>query len=261
MGEKIRPTILARDVRKQFGTVEVLRGVNLEVAPSEVVVLLGSSGSGKSTFLRCINQLEEIDGGWIEIDGEPAGYRVVGSQIKQLSATERARQRRNLGMVFQQFNLFAHLTALQNIIEAPISVLGMPRARADEEGRELLARVGLADKADLYPYQLSGGQQQRVAIARALAMGPKVMLFDEPTSALDPELVGEVLGVMKSVAQSGTTMLVVTHEMTFAREVADRVCFMDQGIIIQSGNFDSLLTNPASQKVASFVKQLESTGA
>jgi polar amino acid transport system ATP-binding protein len=229
-----------------------LKGVSLEVRTSEVVVILGSSGSGKSTFLRCLNQLEDIEAGWIEIDGEPAGYEVVGGVIRKLNDRQRARQRRQLGMVFQQFNLFSHLTALENVIEAPIHVLGVGRSEAVDAGMELLRTVGLAEKAALYPYQLSGGQQQRVAIARSLAMKPKVMLFDEPTSALDPELVGEVLAVMKSVAQTGTTMVVVTHEMSFAREVSDRIEFMDNGVIVQSATFEDMMSNPASPKVASF---------
>ena len=246
---------MARDVRKSFGPNEVLKGVSLSVQRSEVVVIVGSSGSGKSTFLRCLNQLEEIDAGWIEIDGEPAGHTIDGDRIRKLPERLRVRQRRQLGMVFQQFNLFPHLTALENVMEAPLSVKHEPRGEVHERAQQLLARVGLADRAGLYPYQLSGGQQQRVAIARALAMQPKVMLFDEPTSALDPELVGEVLEVMKTVAQAGTTMIVVTHEMAFAREVADRIEFMDGGVIIQSAGFEELVANPASPKVANFMRQ------
>lgn len=249
-----RPVVMARDVRKSFGANEVLKGVTLEVAGSEVVVILGSSGSGKSTFLRCLNQLEDIDGGWIEIDGDPAGYSYANGTVRRLKPHDRVRQRRALGMVFQQFNLFEHLTALENITVAPTSVKGMSQAEARRRGLELLELVGLADRAQHYPSQLSGGQQQRVAIARALAMSPKVMLFDEPTSALDPELVGEVLAVMKSVANSGTTMIVVTHEIGFARDVADRIVFMDNGVIIQSGTYAELSGNPVSPKVASFFR-------
>ncbi|TKT78217.1 amino acid ABC transporter ATP-binding protein [Aquamicrobium sp. LC103] len=251
----VQPVVFAHEVRKRFGENEVLRGVNLNVHASEVVVILGSSGSGKSTFLRCLNQLEEIDGGWIEIDGDPAGYEVVGGVVRPLGDRRKVLQRRALGMVFQQFNLFQHLTALENVTEAPISVRGTPKAEARDKALALLETVGLADRARLYPYQLSGGQQQRVAIARALAMEPKVMLFDEPTSALDPELVGEVLSVMKTVAKAGTTMIVVTHEMGFAQEVSDRVEFMDNGVIVQSGPFNELVSNPASAKVAAFVRQ------
>ncbi len=248
------PVVLARDVRKSFGANEVLKGINLSVKRSEVVVILGSSGSGKSTFLRCLNQLEDIDGGWIEIDGEPIGYTYSDGRIRRLPARRRVAQRRALGMVFQQFNLFQHLTAIGNVMEAPVSVRGLPRTVAHEQGMTLLEQVGLADHAKLYPYQLSGGQQQRVAIARALAMEPKVMLFDEPTSALDPELVGEVLAVMKNVAKSGTTMIVVTHEMGFASEVSDRVVFMDGGVVIQDAPFAELVADPACAKVASFVR-------
>ncbi|CAH1660829.1 MULTISPECIES: amino acid ABC transporter ATP-binding protein [unclassified Chelatococcus] len=248
------PVVVARDIRKSFGQNQVLKGVNLSVRASEVVVILGSSGSGKSTFLRCLNQLEDIDGGWIEIDGESIGYDYVNGRVRRLSAHRRMLQRRALGMVFQQFNLFQHLTAIGNVMEAPVSVRGIAKSTARAQAMAFLEKVGLADKANLYPYQLSGGQQQRVAIARALAMEPKVMLFDEPTSALDPELVGEVLAVMKDVARSGTTMIVVTHEMGFASEVSDRVVFMDHGVVIQDAPFEDLAANPASGKVASFVR-------
>ncbi|CAH1678732.1 lysine/arginine/ornithine ABC transporter/histidine ABC transporter, ATP binding subunit [Hyphomicrobiales bacterium] len=254
METRKNPVVVARDVHKSFGQNQVLKGVNLSVRASEVVVILGSSGSGKSTFLRCLNQLEDIDGGWIEIDGESMGYEYSNGRVRRLSAHRRVLQRRALGMVFQQFNLFQHLTAIGNVMEAPISVRGMAKSVAREQGMAFLQKVGLVDKANLYPYQLSGGQQQRVAIARALAMEPKVMLFDEPTSALDPELVGEVLSVMKDVAKSGTTMIVVTHEMGFASEVSDRVVFMDGGIVIQDAPFAELAANPASPKVASFVR-------
>ncbi|MBS7696509.1 MULTISPECIES: amino acid ABC transporter ATP-binding protein [unclassified Chelatococcus] len=248
------PVVVARDIRKSFGQNQVLKGVNLSVRASEVVVILGSSGSGKSTFLRCLNQLEDIDGGWIEIDGESIGYEYSNGRVRRLPAHRRVQQRRALGMVFQQFNLFQHLTAIGNVMEAPVSVRGITKSAARAQAMSFLEKVGLADKAHLYPYQLSGGQQQRVAIARALAMEPKVMLFDEPTSALDPELVGEVLAVMKDVAKSGTTMIVVTHEMGFASEVSDRVVFMDGGVVIQDAPFAEMAANPASPKVASFVR-------
>lgn len=248
------PVVMARDVRKSFGAHEVLKGVTMEVFASEVVVILGSSGSGKSTFLRCLNQLEDIDGGWIEIDGDPAGYSYTEGTVRRLKPHERVRQRRELGMVFQQFNLFQHLTALENVTVALISVKRVPKAEARKRGMELLELVGLADRCQYYPSQLSGGQQQRVAIARGLAMNPKVMLFDEPTSALDPELRGEVLAVMKSVANTGTTMIVVTHEIGFAKEVADRIVFMDDGVIIQTGTYAELSGKPVSPKVASFFR-------
>ena len=220
----------AQDIQKSFGELQILKGISLQVRRGEVVVLIGASGSGKTTFIRCINLLEDIQGGRIRVNGRAMGYRerADGSLVRD-SERNIARQRRDIGMVFQRFNLFPHMTALENIIEAPIQVLGVARAQALEQARGLLARVGLADKASHYPSMLSGGQQQRVAIARALAMKPQAMLFDEPTSALDPETVGEVLQVMKELAEEGMTMVVVTHEMGFAREVADRVVVLDQG--------------------------------
>jgi polar amino acid transport system ATP-binding protein len=215
--------------------------------------LLGPSGSGKSTFLRCINHLEKIHSGRLSVDGELVGYRQVGNKLYELNEAQVARQRLATGMVFQRFNLFPHMTALENIIEGPVQVLRRPRAEAVEEARGLLARVGLAHKADAFPVELSGGQQQRVAIARALAMKPKLMLFDEPTSALDPELVGEVLTVMRDLARSGMTMIVVTHELGFAREVAGRVVFMDQGQIIETGPPSEILARPSNPRTADFI--------
>ncbi|MEJ5282146.1 amino acid ABC transporter ATP-binding protein [Pseudomonas sp. MYb541] len=228
--------IEALDIHKSFGTLQILKGISLQVRRGEVVVLIGASGSGKTTFIRCINLLEDIQGGRIRVNGRAMGYRERGDgSLVRDSERNIARQHRDIGMVFQRFNLFPHMTALENIIEAPIQVLGTPRAEALEQARGLLARVGLADKANHYPSMLSGGQQQREAIARALAMKPQAMLFDEPTSALDPETVGEVLQVMKALAEEGMTMVVVTHEMGFAREVADRVVVLDQGELIEQG--------------------------
>jgi polar amino acid transport system ATP-binding protein len=247
------PMVRAIDVRKHFGSVHAVDGVSLDVARGEVVCVIGPSGSGKSTFLRCINQLEQIDSGAIWVEDELLGYRQADSQLHRLSDAEVARQRREIGMVFQRFNLFHHMTALQNIIEGPVTVQKRPRADAIKDAEALLARVGLADKRDSYPIELSGGQQQRVAIARALAMKPKLMLFDEPTSALDPELVGEVLAVMRDLATSGMTMVVVTHELGFAREVADRVVFMDHGKIVESGRADSVLVAPVQQRTKDFI--------
>ncbi|GLY80825.1 amino acid ABC transporter ATP-binding protein [Actinoallomurus iriomotensis] len=246
----------AAGVRKRFGHLEVLNGIDLDVAAGEVVVVLGPSGSGKSTFLRCINHLETIDGGSIHVDGELIGFRAEGGRVRHLRKREITRQRREIGMVFQQFNLFPHLTVLQNIVEAPTGVRREPSARAREHALELLRRVGLEDKAGAYPRQLSGGQQQRVAIARALAMRPKLMLFDEPTSALDPELVGEVLATMKSLADDGLTMIVVTHEIGFAREVADRVVFMDDGLVVESGPPSQVLENPANPRTKAFLSKV-----
>ncbi|WUV04598.1 amino acid ABC transporter ATP-binding protein [Actinoallomurus sp. NBC_01490] len=248
--------VRAAGVRKRFGHLEVLNGIDLDVAPGEVVVVLGPSGSGKSTFLRCINHLETIDGGSIHVDGELIGFRADGGRVRHLRKREITRQRREIGMVFQQFNLFPHLTVLQNIVEAPTGVRREPSARAREHALELLRRVGLEEKAGAYPRQLSGGQQQRVAIARALAMRPKLMLFDEPTSALDPELVGEVLTTMKSLADDGLTMIVVTHEIGFAREVADRVVFMDGGLIVESGPPSEVLENPANPRTKAFLSKV-----
>jgi polar amino acid transport system ATP-binding protein len=239
---------------KTFGTVRALDDVSLQVAPGEVVCIIGPSGSGKSTFLRCVNQLERLDGGAIWVDGELVGYRQVGDTLYELSDREAARQRLASGMVFQRFNLFGHMTALENVIEGPVTVLKRPRREAIAAAEELLSRVGLADKRDAYPSELSGGQQQRVAIARALAMRPKLMLFDEPTSALDPELVGEVLAVMRDLARSGMTMIVVTHELGFAREVADRVAFMDRGAVVEQGPPNEILVRPAETRTQNFIK-------
>jgi len=249
--------IEALDVHKSFGDLEILKGISLQVRKGEVVVLIGASGSGKTTFIRCINLLEDIQSGRIRVNGQNMGYRerADGSLVRD-SERNIARQRRDIGMVFQRFNLFAHMTALENIIEAPIHVLGVPRQEALSKGRELLARVGLADKAAHYPSMLSGGQQQRVAIARALAMKPKAMLFDEPTSALDPETVGEVLEVMKELAEDGMTMVVVTHEMGFAREVADRVVVLDQGELIEQGPPHQIFTRPSHPRTQAFLSRV-----
>ncbi|TDD06816.1 amino acid ABC transporter ATP-binding protein [Nonomuraea deserti] len=248
--------VRARGVRKHFGHLEVLKGIDLEVRQGEVVVVLGPSGSGKSTFLRCVNHLETIDGGSIHVDGELIGFEASGGRVRHLRRREITRQRREIGMVFQQFNLFPHFTVVQNVIEAPVGVRGEPRGQARERAHALLRRVGLEEKADAYPRQLSGGQQQRVAIARALAMRPKLMLFDEPTSALDPELVGEVLAVMKGLAEDGLTMIVVTHEVGFAREVADRVVFMDDGVVVESGAPADVLDRPASPRTKAFLSRV-----
>ncbi|WP_040795558.1 amino acid ABC transporter ATP-binding protein [Nocardia higoensis] len=248
--------IRAERVCKSFGALQVLKGVSLEVARGEVMCLIGPSGSGKSTFLRCINHLEQVNAGRLYVDGELVGYRQKGGKLYQLHPREAARQRRDIGMVFQHFNLFPHRTALENIIEAPTQVKKVPKAKALERGRELLARVGMTDKADAYPAQLSGGQQQRLAIARALAMDPKLMLFDEPTSALDPELVGEVLTVMRELADSGMTMVVVTHEMGFAREVADQLVFMDGGVVVESGPPREMLAEPKHERTKAFLSRL-----
>ena len=246
----------AQSIHKSFGITEVLKGITLEVKPGEVVCLLGPSGSGKSTFLRCINHLEKIKAGRLYVDGELVGYRQQGDRLHELHDTEIARKRTEIGMVFQNFNLFPHMTALDNIIEAPCQVKGESKATARQHATELLDQVGLADKASFYPRQLSGGQQQRVAIARALAMRPKLMLFDEPTSALDPELVGDVLAVMRALAQSGMTMIVVTHEIGFAREVADTVVFMDDGVVVESGPPSELLANPRHERTRAFLAQV-----
>ncbi|MEV5890806.1 amino acid ABC transporter ATP-binding protein [Nonomuraea fuscirosea] len=246
----------ARAVRKHFGHLEVLKGIDLDVRAGEVVVVLGPSGSGKSTFLRCVNHLETIDGGAIHVDGELIGFQASGGKVRHLRKKEITRQRGEIGMVFQQFNLFPHMTVLQNVIEAPVGVRGEPREQVRERAHALLRRVGLADKAGSYPRQLSGGQQQRVAIARALAMRPKLMLFDEPTSALDPELVGEVLATMKGLAEDGLTMIVVTHEIGFAREVADRVVFMDEGVVVESGTPADVLDNPSSPRTKAFLSRV-----
>jgi polar amino acid transport system ATP-binding protein len=248
--------VKAEGVHKRYGGNEVLKGISLEVARGEVVCLLGVSGSGKSTFLRCINHLEQIDRGRLWVDGELVGYRQVGDRLHELHDRDVCRHRAEVGMVFQRFNLFGHMTALQNVIEAPIHVRKLPRGEAVERARQLLDRVGLGNRADAYPTQLSGGQQQRVAIARALAMSPKLMLFDEPTSALDPELVGEVLDVMKSLAREGMTMVVVTHEMGFAREVADRVVMMDQGLVIESAPPEQFFGAPSHERTRQFLSKI-----
>ena len=247
------PLVSIRKVAKHFGTFQALNGVSLDVVQGEVLCIIGASGSGKTTLLRCINQLVEIDAGAIWVDGELVCYRRVDDRLFPLTEAEIARQRLKTGMVFQRFNLFPHMTALENIIEGPVQVLKRDRAEAVREARTLLERVGLAAKADAFPANLSGGQQQRVAIARALAMQPKLMLFDEPTSALDPELVGEVLAVMQELARSGMTMIVVTHELGFAREVADRVVFMDHGAIVEQGSAEAVLGSPREERTRAFL--------
>ncbi|MEV0401510.1 amino acid ABC transporter ATP-binding protein [Actinoallomurus sp. NPDC050550] len=252
-GTPASPMVRAERVRKSFGRLEVLRDITLDVAEGEVVCLIGPSGSGKSTFLRCINHLERVDGGRIWVDGKVVGYAQRGGRLHELSDKEICKRRTEIGMVFQHFNLFPHMTALQNLIEAPRRALGEKKESATGRALELLDRVGLADKAGAYPRQLSGGQQQRVAIARALCMRPKLLLFDEPTSALDPELVGEVLTVMRDLAASGMTMIVVTHEMGFAREVADRVLFFDNGQVVEEGPADQVITNPRHNRTRAFL--------
>ena len=245
--------VKAEAVHKSFGRLEVLKGISLEVATKEVMCLLGPSGSGKSTFLRCINHLEKINAGRLWVDGELVGYRQSGNKIYELRESEVAKKRSEIGMVFQRFNLFPHKTAIQNVIEAPIKVKKVKKAQAIERGRDILKQVGLSDKVDEYPARLSGGQQQRVAIARALAMEPKLMLFDEATSALDPELVKEVLDVMRDLAREGMTMVVVTHEMGFARDVADRVVFMDGRVVVEEGPPASVLENPREERTKRFL--------
>ena len=251
------PMVQVEGLHKMFGDLHVLKGVDLEVARGSVCVVLGPSGSGKSTLLRCVNELEEITGGRVRVDGELMGYREVTkdgrTRLHRLHPKVVARQRSRIGMVFQRFNLFPHMTALENVAEAPVQVRGLSKAQARARASELLDRVGLADRADHYPAQLSGGQQQRVAIARALAMDPELMLFDEPTSALDPELVGEVLAVMRDLARSGMTMMVVTHEIGFAREVADTVVFMDEGVIVEQGSPEQVLGDPQHERTRSFL--------
>jgi polar amino acid transport system ATP-binding protein len=253
--ESQSPLVVARNVHKSYGDNEVLKGIDLDVNPSEVVVILGPSGSGKSTFLRCINHLEDIDRGSIMVGGEQIGYELRGEKLHKLSEKAIARQRRDIGMVFQQFNLYPHMTVLQNIVEAPIGVHKESRQDAEKYARELLQKVGLSDKADAYPRHLSGGQQQRVAIARALAVKPKLMLFDEPTSALDPELVGEVLSTMRDLALQGLTMIVVTHEIGFAKEAADRVVFMDRGYVVEQGSAQEVLVNPQHPRTQAFLSR------
>jgi polar amino acid transport system ATP-binding protein len=252
-----RPMLAMAGMVKSFGANHVLRGISLSVAPAEAVVVIGPSGSGKTTLLRCINMLEDYQEGTVTVDGEPVGYRADPrtGQRQRMSEREIAAAREHIGIVFQSYNLFPHMTALQNIVAAPIRVKGVPRARAEARGRELLALVGLSDKAHEYPVRLSGGQQQRVAIARALAMGPKIMLFDEVTSALDPELVGEVLAAMQQLARDGMTMVVVTHEMSFARDVADRIVFMDGGTIVEEGKPEQLFSAPRTERVRQFLKR------
>ena len=248
--------VKAESVFKNYGRLEVLRGVDLEVRPKEVMCIIGPSGSGKSTFLRCINHLEKIDAGRLSVDGELVGYQQRGDRLYELRDDEVSKKRAEIGMVFQSFNLFPHMTALQNVIEAPIRVKRESREVAVDRGRKLLARVGVKEKMNAYPRQLSGGQQQRVAIARALAMEPKLMLFDEPTSALDPELVGEVLDVMRGLAEDGMTMIVVTHEMGFAREVGDSLVFMDAGVVVEKGKPKDVLANPQQERTQSFLSKV-----
>ncbi|MHA7664584.1 amino acid ABC transporter ATP-binding protein [Mycolicibacterium sp. HS_4_1] len=248
--------VRAEKVCKSFGALQVLKGVTLEVERGQVLVLVGPSGSGKSTFLRCINHLEQVSAGRLYVDEQLVGYRERGGKLHELPAKEAARQRRDVGMVFQHFNLFPHRTALENIIEAPVHVKGVKRDMAVSRARDLLDQVGLSSKAGAYPAQLSGGQQQRVAIARALAMEPKLMLFDEPTSALDPELVGEVLSVMKKLAQHGMTMVVVTHEMGFAREVADQLVFMDGGVVVERGAPREVMADPKHERTKAFLSKV-----
>ena len=250
------PMVLAEKVSKNFGSNRVLRGISLKVDPGEVLCMVGPSGSGKSTFLRCINHLEVVDGGRLSVDGQLVGYRQKGEKLYELKLKEAAFQRQEIGMVFQRFNLFPHLTALENITLAPMRVKKLSKTAATARAVELLERVGLEDKGDAYPAHLSGGQQQRVAIARALAMDPKLMLFDEPTSALDPELVGEVLDVMKGLAKSGMTMIVVTHEMGFAREVADTLVFMDEGVVVEAGPPRQILSDPQHDRTKAFLSKV-----
>lgn len=250
------PMVKAEAVHKSFGLVEVLKGIDLEVAPREVFCLIGPSGSGKSTFLRCINHLEQINAGRLYVDGDLVGYRQKGDRLYELKDREVAAKRRDIGMVFQRFNLFPHMTAMGNVMEAPLRVKREAKAVAYERAVALLDRVGLRDKAGAYPAQLSGGQQQRVAIARALAMQPKLMLFDEPTSALDPELVGEVLDVMRGLAEDGMTMIVVTHEMGFAREVGDALVFMDDGVVVEAGHPRDVLTDPRHDRTKAFLSKV-----
>ena len=250
------PVVLAEGVKKSFGRVSVLKSIDLAVMTGEVMCLVGPSGSGKSTFLRCINHLEQVNAGRLLVDGKLVGYAERNGKLHELKPRDAAAQRRDVGMVFQRFNLFPHFTALENVVEAPIRVKGMNKAKAQERGKELLARVGLAQKFNSYPGHLSGGQQQRVAIARALAMDPKLMLFDEPTSALDPELVGEVLDVMRELANTGMTMIVVTHEMGFAREVADSLVFMDDGVVVETGDPAEVISNPQHKRTQAFLSKV-----
>jgi polar amino acid transport system ATP-binding protein len=252
----IEPALRVEGVRKSYGQIEVLKGIDIQVKPGEVACLVGPSGSGKSTFLRCINHLEKINSGRLYVHGELVGYKEKKGRLYELTDREVCRKRAEIGMVFQNFNLFQHMTVLENIIEAPTRVLKISKEEAVIHARELLELVGLSGREDSLPKQLSGGQQQRVAITRALAMRPKLMLFDEPTSALDPELVGEVLTAMQDLANSGMTMIVVTHEMGFARKVADTVAFMDAGLIVESGSPDELLDNPQHERTKSFFSKV-----
>ncbi|TDV50734.1 amino acid ABC transporter ATP-binding protein [Actinophytocola oryzae] len=249
----ITPMVRSEGVHKYFGRLEVLKGIDLQVMPGEVMCVIGPSGSGKSTFLRCINHLEKLTAGKLWVDGELVGYRQKGDKLYELRENEVAAKRREIGMVFQRFNLFPHMTVCENVMEAPIQVRGVARSAARERALTLLDSVGLADKATAYPRELSGGQQQRVAIARALAMDPKLMLFDEPTSALDPELVGEVLTVMRRLAEDGMTMVVVTHEMGFAREVGDTLVFMDGGVVVEQGDPREVIPNPQHERTKAFL--------
>jgi polar amino acid transport system ATP-binding protein len=248
--------VKAEGVRKSFGHLEVLQGIDLTVARGEVMCLIGPSGSGKTTFLRCINHLEQVTGGRLYVDGDLMGYEERGDKLLELHPRIASKQRRDIGMVFQHFNLFPHMTALGNIVEAPMRVKNVSKSEATARARDLLDKVGLADKERMYPAQLSGGQQQRVAIARALAMQPKLMLFDEPTSALDPELVGEVLDVMRQLANDGMTMVVVTHEMGFAREVGDQLVFMDGGVVVEAGDPREILANPQHERTKAFLSKV-----
>lgn len=250
------PAILFQDVRKRYGRLEVLKGISGRVDSGEAVVVCGPSGSGKSTLLRCINHLEKVSSGRLFVENELVGYRQKGSRLYELSDAEICAKRARIGMVFQGFNLFPHMTALQNVMAGPELVRKVSKSAAREQAMSLLEKVGMADKARSYPRQLSGGQQQRVAIARALAMGPRLMLFDEPTSALDPELVGEVLAVMRGLANEGMTMIVVTHEVGFAREVADRVVFMDGGVVVEQGTPEEVLTRPQNERTKSFLARV-----
>jgi polar amino acid transport system ATP-binding protein len=250
------PMVRAERVHKSFGRLEVLRGVSLEVMPRDVMVIVGPSGGGKSTFLRCVNHLEKINAGRLWVDGELVGYQQRGAKLYELKDNEVARKRAEIGMVFQSFNLFPHMTALENIMVGPVQVKKENKAGVRVRAQELLKRVGLSEKADSHPAQLSGGQQQRVAIARALAMEPKLMLFDEPTSALDPELVGEVLDVMRGLAETGMTMIVVTHEIGFAREVGDKLLFMDGGVIVESGPPREVIANPREERTRQFLSKV-----
>ena len=259
MTVKQKPMIQAVDVWKSFGNLDVLKGIDLEVYPGEVACLIGPSGSGKSTLLRCVNHLEKVNAGRLYVDGELIGYNERGGVLHEMSEKDAAKQRRDIGMVFQNFNLFGHRTVLDNIIEAPVHVKGQPVDQAKARAMELLEMVGLASKADAYPIQLSGGQQQRVAIARAVAMDPKLMLFDEPTSALDPELVGEVLRVMHELAEQGMTMLVVTHEMGFARNVSSKTVFMENGVVVEQAPSHEFFANPKEERTREFLRKIAHT--